>query len=63
MAVNASEMLADVWQRNARVNDGLLDHLTPELMGLSSPGGWSVVQHLTHTAGFRKNWLAYLKKV
>jgi len=57
----AREHLFESWSRNARVNESLLDHLTPDLMTLRPPeGGWTVAQHLVHLIGFRKGWLSYV---
>jgi uncharacterized damage-inducible protein DinB len=53
------DVLFEAWDRNARVNDALLEHLTPELMRLDDrAGGWTVAQHLAEMSGFRKDWLS-----
>lgn len=50
--------LLESFQRNARVNQFLLEHLTPEDLALSDGrGGWTLGQHLNHMAGFRGGWL------
>lgn len=57
--IDASEVLTEAWRRNARVNEGLLDHLSPELMKVSDGhGGWTVGQHVVEMLGFRKDWLS-----
>ena len=43
------------WQANLKVNQTLLGHLTPEMLGARTPGGgFSVAQHLAHIVGVTK---------
>ena len=43
------------WQANLKVNQILLGHLTPEMLGAHTPGGgYSVAQHLAHIVGVTK---------
>ena len=43
------------WQANLKVNQTLLEHLTPEMLGARTPGGgYSVAQHLAHIVGVTK---------
>ena len=53
------DLLLESFQRNARVNNLLLSHLTEADLPLSDGrGGMTVGQHLSHIAGFRGSWLA-----
>lgn len=49
------------FKRNGRVNQALLDALTPADFALSDGRGgwtvWTVEKHLRHMAGFRVGWL------
>lgn len=57
--IDATEVTGEAWRRNARVNEALLEHLTPELMSVTDGrGGWSVGQHLAEMLSFRKGWLS-----
>lgn len=50
--------LLESFQRIGRVNQRLLQALTPAEADLSDGrGGWTVEQHLRHMAGFRVGWL------
>ena len=52
MNVNAAQT---AWQANLRVNQMLLGHLTPEMLGARTPGGgYNVAQHLAHIVGVTK---------
>ena len=51
------------WQANLKVNQILLEHLTPEMLGVRTPGGgYSVAQHLAHIVGVTKYWGAQLNE-
>ena len=43
------------WRANLRVNQMLLEHLTPDMLTARTPGGgYSVAQHLAHIVGVTK---------
>ncbi len=43
------------WQANLKVNQILLEHLTPEMLNARTPGGgYSAAQHLAHIVGVTK---------
>ena len=45
------------WQTNLQVNLVLVDHLTPEMLQVHTPGGgYTVAQHLAHIVGSVKHW-------
>ncbi|WP_045234389.1 DinB family protein [Deinococcus pimensis] len=49
--------LGAVWQANARVNEILLDHLTPGMLTARTPGGgFTVAEHLAHMANVTRYW-------
>ena len=54
-------LLLESFKRNGRVNQALLDALTPADFALSDGRGgwtvWTVEKHLRHMAGFRLGWL------
>ncbi|UBV42671.1 DinB family protein [Deinococcus taeanensis] len=51
-------LLLGAIERNARVNDSLLETLVPDdLTFTDGRGGWSLARHLSHMAAFRGGWL------
>ncbi len=55
------DLLLESFSRNARVNQTLLDALTPADLELSDGrGGWTLGQHLGHLADFRSSWLSLI---
>ena len=55
------DLLLESFRRNARVNDTLLQALTPADLDLADGrGGWSLGQHLGHIADFRRGWLSLI---
>lgn len=52
------EALLETFKRNARVNEYIFEHLTPEDLALSDgKGGGTVLQLLSHMASSRGGWL------
>jgi uncharacterized damage-inducible protein DinB len=61
--MNELTLLLESFRRNGRVNQMLLDALTPADFGLSDgQGGWTLERHLRHMAGFRVGWLCNLSR-
>ena len=59
MAISPS--VKSAWQVNSRVDDALLEHLTPEMLHAETPGGgYSVAQHLAHLTGSLNYWASHL---
>ena len=57
------DLTLESFRRNARVNQFLLEALTPEDFALSDgQGGWTIERHLRHMAGFRVGWLWNLSR-
>lgn len=55
--MSVSPTVREAWQANIRVNQVLLDHLTPKMMDAQTPGGgYTVAQHLAHFIGTTKYW-------
>jgi uncharacterized damage-inducible protein DinB len=55
--MSVSESVRQAWGNNLRVNQVVLSHLTPEMLGARTPGGgMSVAQHLAHIVGTVKYW-------
>ena len=57
--MNAIELdpVQTAWQANLKVNQVLLEHLTPDMLGARTPGGgFSVAQHLAPIVGTTKYW-------
>jgi len=45
------------WSRNLAVNRVLLEHLTPEMLAATTPGGgFTVAEHLAHMVGVVRHW-------
>ena len=45
------------WKANAAINDVLIAHLTPAMLGAVTPGGgYTVAQHLAHMVECIKGW-------
>ena len=54
-------LLLESFRRNGRVNQTLLDALTPADLDLSDgKGGWTLGKHLGHLADFRPGWLSLI---
>jgi uncharacterized damage-inducible protein DinB len=50
------------WNANAAINDTLLKHLTPAMLGATTPGGgYTVAQHLAHMVECLKGWASDLE--
>jgi uncharacterized damage-inducible protein DinB len=50
------------WNANAAINDVLLHHLTPAMLGATTPGGgYTVAQHLAHMVECLKGWTSELE--
>ena len=61
MPVN--ETVKEAWLINDKVNNVLLEHLTPNMIEAHIPGsGYSVAQHLAHMAEAKKFWGAMLNE-
>ncbi len=53
--MNLESAVQTAWQANLKVNQVLLEHLTPEMLQARTPGGgYSVGQHLAHIVGVTK---------
>ena len=55
--MSVSPAVRHAWGANARVNDVLLAHLTPEMLGAQTPGGgYTVARHLAHILNTVQYW-------
>lgn len=55
--MSVSPSVREAWRANARVNDVLLTHLTPEMLAAGTPGGgYTVARHVAHILNTVQYW-------
>lgn len=55
--MSVSPSVRGAWAANARVNEVLLAHLTPEMLAAQTPGGgYTVAQHVAHMINTVQYW-------
>lgn len=62
--MSVSPSVREAWRANARVNNVLLTHLTPEMLGAQTPGGgYMVARHVAHMINTVQYWGSLRDKV
>lgn len=52
-----SDSVKEAWQINSKINQKLLEYLTPEMVHAKTPAnGWSVAQHIAEIVATPKYW-------
>lgn len=55
--MSVSPSVREAWGANARVNEVLLTHLTPEMLAAGTPGGgYTVARHVAHILNTVQYW-------